>query len=99
MRVPCDKYRMLWIGADGTVQLCCVTFPVGKLHHQRLRDMIDSTAHEKAALGAFHLQCLNCHCGYDERTQKHLASRRVDQLGEEPGEHDRDQGYAAYPKP
>lgn len=77
MRVPCDKYRMLWVGADGTVQLCYVTFRLGNLHEQRLRDMIDSAAHKRAALGAFQLRCPNCHCGYDERTQKDFASRRA----------------------
>ena len=36
MRVPCDRYHLLWVGADGTVQLCYVTFKLGNLHEQRL---------------------------------------------------------------
>jgi cyclic pyranopterin phosphate synthase len=26
MKVPCDRYRLLWIGANGIVQMCYVTF-------------------------------------------------------------------------
>lgn len=29
MRVPCDAYEMIWVGADGTVQLCYVTSKLG----------------------------------------------------------------------
>lgn len=76
MRVPCDKYDMLWIGADGSVQLCYVTFPLGNLHRQRLSTILGSEAHVAAARAAFRLACPNCHCGYDSRTQKHLPSRR-----------------------
>ncbi len=75
MRVPCDKYDMLWIGADGSVQLCYVTFPLGNLHEKRLAKILYSPAHVAAARAAFQLACPNCHCGYDSRTQKHLASR------------------------
>ncbi len=49
MRVPCDKYRMLWVGADGTVQLCYVTFRLGNLHEHRLREMVNTAAHKRAA--------------------------------------------------
>lgn len=76
MRVPCDRYQMLWIGADGIVQLCYVTFPLGNLHVTRLRDIVRTPAHAAAARAAFRLECPNCHCGYDSRTQKHLPSRR-----------------------
>ena len=75
MRVPCDKYRMVWIGADGTVQLCYVTFELGNLHRQRLRDLLYTDQHEAAARDAFALRCPNCHCGFDERTRKHLPTR------------------------
>jgi cyclic pyranopterin phosphate synthase len=37
MRVPCDAYDMIWVGADGSVRLCFVTFPLGNLHHNPLR--------------------------------------------------------------
>jgi hypothetical protein len=49
MRVPCDKYRMVWIGADGTVQLCYVTFHLGNLHQHRLRELLYTETHEQAA--------------------------------------------------
>jgi len=77
MKVPCDKYRMLWIGADGTVQLCYVTFRLGNLNEQRLRDLVGTPEHAQAARDAFALRCPNCHCGYDERTRKHWPTRRA----------------------
>ncbi len=74
MRVPCDKYQMIWVGADGTVQLCYVTFRFGNLHEQRLRDMLFTPAHTQASRDAFALRCPNCHCGYDSRIRKHEPS-------------------------
>ncbi|MFT4514314.1 MAG: MoaA/NifB/PqqE/SkfB family radical SAM enzyme [Planctomycetota bacterium] len=76
MKVPCDKYRMVWVGADGTVQLCYVTFRLGQLGGKRLRDLLYTDEHHEAARGAFNLNCPNCHCGFDDRTRKHLPSRR-----------------------
>jgi molybdenum cofactor biosynthesis enzyme MoaA len=76
MRVPCDKYQMIWVGADGTVQLCYVTFKLGNLQEQRLRKMLLTPAHRQAARDAFAVSCPNCHCSYDARIQKHLPSRR-----------------------
>jgi MoaA/NifB/PqqE/SkfB family radical SAM enzyme len=76
MKVPCDKYRMVWVGADGTVQLCYVTFKLGNLHEHRLRELLYTEAHTKAARDAFALRCPNCHCGFDDRTKKHWPSRR-----------------------
>ena len=77
MKVPCDKYQMIWIGADGTVQLCYVTFALGNLHQHRLADLLYSEAHRSAARDCFALKCPNCHCGYDSRVQKHIPSRRL----------------------
>jgi len=68
MRVPCDAGKMLWVGADGSVQLCYVTFPLGNLHERRLRTMLFTRAHHAAARGAYALDCPNCHCGYDRRS-------------------------------
>ena len=76
MRVPCDKYQMLWIGADGTVQLCYVTFKLGNLHETRLRELLFTPLHHQAARDAFAVNCPNCHCGYDSRVHKHLPSLR-----------------------
>ncbi len=77
MRVPCDKYQMVWVGADGTVQLCYVTFKLGNLHEKRFIEMLFSEPHYRAARDAFALRCPNCHCSYDARIQKHLPSRRA----------------------
>lgn len=75
MRVPCDAYNLIWVGADGTVQLCYVTFRLGNLHSERLRDMLFSPAHQAGARGAYMLSCPNCHCERNTRIQKHLPSR------------------------
>jgi molybdenum cofactor biosynthesis enzyme MoaA len=29
MRVPCDAHKLIWVGADGTVQLCYAAFKLG----------------------------------------------------------------------
>ena len=76
MKVPCDKYQMIWVGADGTVQLCYVTFGLGNLHQHRLRELLFSPEHYKASQDCFQLNCSNCHCGYDSRVQKHAATLR-----------------------
>ena len=75
MRVPCDAGKLLWVGADGGVNLCYVTFPLGNLHEQRLADFLYGRAHHQAARDAFQLNCPNCHCERDSRIQKHLPSR------------------------
>jgi cyclic pyranopterin phosphate synthase len=77
MRVPCDRYRLIWIGANGVVQLCYVTFEFGNLHQKRLREMLFTDAHGEAARDAFLLNCPNCHCSFDERTRLHAPSRRA----------------------
>jgi len=77
MRVPCDAYKLIWVGADGTVQLCYVTFSLGNLHRERLRDILFRTEHTRAARDAFLLKCPNCHCERDDRIQKHHLSRQL----------------------
>jgi MoaA/NifB/PqqE/SkfB family radical SAM enzyme len=77
MRVPCDRYRLIWVGPDGTVQMCYVTFKLGNLHEKRLPEMLFNPAHRKAARDAFALNCPNCHCGFDKRTLAHGPSRRL----------------------
>lgn len=74
MRVPCDAYELLWIGADGTVQLCDTAFPLGNVRHQRLRDILFGEAHRKAARDGFRLDCPNCICKAEPRIQKHAPS-------------------------
>jgi cyclic pyranopterin phosphate synthase len=74
MRVPCDAYEMIWVGADGSVRLCFVTFPLGNLHQQPLSELLFTEAHKKAAAGAVQLACPNCHCHRGERIAKHAPS-------------------------
>jgi molybdenum cofactor biosynthesis enzyme MoaA len=76
MRVPCDAYQMLWVGPDGTVQLCYVTFRLGNLKEQRLSEMLFNATHRKAARDAFALNCPNCHCHYDRRVSKHAPTHQ-----------------------
>jgi molybdenum cofactor biosynthesis enzyme MoaA len=75
MKVPCDRYRLLWIGANGVVQMCYVTFILGNLHQQRLSQMLFSPEHRQAARDAFRLKCPNCHCSYSKRIESHIPSR------------------------
>ena len=74
MAVPCDRYRLIWVGADGTVQMCYVTFKLGNLHEKRLKDMLFTPEHHDAARNGFKLNCPNCHCAYPTRIQTHLPS-------------------------
>jgi cyclic pyranopterin phosphate synthase len=74
MKVPCTAYEMLWVGADGTVQMCYVKFKLGNLHQRRLRDMIFTERHCCAARDAFALNCPNCHCSSNERIMRHAPS-------------------------
>ena len=76
MRVPCTVYDMLWIGADGSVQLCYVTFPLGNIKNQSLQSILQSKARIDASRRAFRLDCPNCHCGANDRIMRHLKSRR-----------------------
>ena len=74
MRVPCDAHNLLWVGADGTVQLCYVTFRLGNINDTPLRDLLFGQQHRQAAKDAFQLNCPNCHCERNSRIQKHLPS-------------------------
>jgi len=75
MRVPCTAYEMVWIGADGSVQLYYVTFDLGNLHETRLRDLVRTRRRRRAARAAFALDCPNCHCGFSDRIMRHRPSR------------------------
>ncbi|MCP5023692.1 MAG: radical SAM protein [bacterium] len=76
MRIPCDVYNMVWIGADGSVKLCYVTFDLGNLHDKPLAEILYSDVHVKASQGAFNLDCPNCHCERDSRIRRHRGSQR-----------------------
>jgi len=84
MRVPCDRHRLIWVGADGTVQMCYVSFRLGNLHEQRLKDMLFTRTHIDAARDGFRLNCPNCHCSYETRVLGHAPTRRkyMAQLGD-----------------
>jgi len=75
MKVPCDRYRLLWIGADGSVQLCYVTFKLGNLHEKRLAELLFTEEHRRASRDAYALRCPNCHCSYHKRVEIHMPSR------------------------
>ena len=74
MKVPCDAYNMLWVGADGSVRLCFADFPLGNVNDTPLRNLIGTQAHRKACHDAAQLKCVNCHCGRDRRVLKHIPS-------------------------
>lgn len=76
MRVPCNSYRLVWVGANGTVQMCYVKFKLGNLHEQRFKDILFRHEHYEAARSAFFLKCPNCHCGYENRTLGYRPARR-----------------------
>jgi cyclic pyranopterin phosphate synthase len=76
MAVPCDAYKLIWVGADGTVQLCYVTFVLGNLHEMPLSEMLFTETHRNSARDAFLLHCPNCHCERESRILKHMSSRR-----------------------
>lgn len=74
MKVPCAAREMIWVGADGTVQLCYVTFKLGNLHDMRLREMLYTPAHTAASRAAFSVDCPNCHCGAGDRIMRDAQS-------------------------
>ncbi len=76
MKIPCGVSRLIWVGADGTVQLCYVTFKFGNLHEKRLTELLFTPQHHRAARDAFSLNCPNCHCGFPTRVESHAPSRR-----------------------
>ncbi len=76
MLVPCDAYQLLWLGADGTLQLCDVTFPLGNVNDTRMRDLLFTDEHRQACVDGFKLKCPNCTCKSNTRIMKHAASYR-----------------------
>ncbi|MCB9878892.1 MAG: radical SAM protein [Planctomycetes bacterium] len=74
--IPCDAYELLWVGADGSVQLCDVAFPLGNLRQSRLRDLLFTRTHCQAARDGFQLKCPTCMCKIDSRMRRHSGSVR-----------------------
>jgi cyclic pyranopterin phosphate synthase len=74
MRVPCDAYEGLWIGANGAVQLCDTAFPLGNINETRLRNILFSAEHHAACRNGFLLNCPNCICRLEQRITKDSAS-------------------------
>jgi molybdenum cofactor biosynthesis enzyme MoaA len=82
--VPCDAYQTIWIGADGTVQLCDTALKIGNIKERRLRDILYTAEHKNAARDAFCLNCPQCLCKIETRILKHAPSvrrYRADQQG------------------
>ena len=75
-RIPCNAYDILWIGADGTVQICDTAFELGNVKERRLRDILFGEAHRRACRDAFKLKCPNCTCKLDSRILGHGPSLR-----------------------
>ena len=76
MKVPCDAYQTVWVGADGYVQICDTALQIGNIRHQRLRDILFTDVHKKAARDGFCLNCPQCLCKIETRIQKHAPSMR-----------------------
>lgn len=76
MKVPCDSHQMIWVGADGTVQQCYVTYKFGNLHDKRLKEMLFTPEHRRASQDSYKLNCPNCHCHYEVRIKKHAPSMK-----------------------
>lgn len=74
--IPCDAYQMIWVGPDGTVQLCDTHFVLGNVNQTRLRDILFTAAHRQACRDGFALACPACTCKIDSRIKKHAASLR-----------------------
>jgi MoaA/NifB/PqqE/SkfB family radical SAM enzyme len=77
MDVPCDAYQTVWIGADGTVQICDTALKIGNILEHPLREILFSDMHNKAARDGFCLNCPKCLCKIETRIQKHARSVRV----------------------
>jgi cyclic pyranopterin phosphate synthase len=76
MQVPCDAYELLWLGADGTLQLCDTALRLGNVHERPLRALLFTEEHRQAAYDGFKLNCPNCTCKAGSRIQRDPASAR-----------------------
>lgn len=76
VRIPCDANELIWVGANGVVQLCDTAFPLGNIHERPLREILFTDEHKQACVRAFKLDCPNCHCKIDSRMRKHGPSLR-----------------------
>lgn len=77
LRIPCDAYEMVWVGPDGSVQLCDTSFTLGNLHETPLSEILFSATHVKSCRDAFALNCPNCICRADSRVQRSRSARRA----------------------
>ena len=75
MRVPCHRYRRLWIGPNGVVRVCQKNCDLGNIRTTSLKDMLFNKLHQKASQDCYELNCTNCHVGYDERVRLHGPSK------------------------
>jgi cyclic pyranopterin phosphate synthase len=73
MFVPCDMYNHIWIGPDGSVQLCYAAFYLGNVLNQPLEEILYSERHREAARMAFKLACPRCPCNRITRIARCLS--------------------------
>jgi cyclic pyranopterin phosphate synthase len=74
MEIPCDMYDHLWIGPDGSVQLCYASFPLGNIYEARLAELVYTKTHVESCRAAFQLKCPRCHCNRPTRIVRHMPS-------------------------
>jgi cyclic pyranopterin phosphate synthase len=75
IKAPCDMYKHIWIGADGSVKLCYPAFPLGNINKTRLTEVLYTEKHVRAAQSAFQLKCPQCHCNRITRVQRDFQTR------------------------
>lgn len=76
MKLPCDKSKLIWIGPDGSVQLCRVTFLLGNIYKKDLSDLLFTPQHKQFSNDCIRLKCPNCHCGYYNRIDRSIKMKR-----------------------
>jgi cyclic pyranopterin phosphate synthase len=75
MRIPCDAYNMLWIGAVGTVQPYDVAFKLGSAYQMnQLCQILNNSYYINTARDAFALNCPNSYCRHHPLIMKHAPS-------------------------
>lgn len=68
MQVPCNMYDNVWVGPDGTVQVCQKNVVLGNANSDRLPELLHTVQHVESAQVCFELRCSNCHVNFDSRT-------------------------------
>ncbi len=77
MKIPCHRYKHVWVGPNGIVRVCQKSTDLGNVNGARLKGLLYTDLHRKAAKGCFDLDCTNCFVSFDERVNLHSSSRRA----------------------